>query len=158
MSRLDSFLRRMSAQRDGLNWLAEQVVDTSGDVIEMGLGNGRTYDHLREILTDRRIWVIDRALNCHHSCVPPEEDYIEADGNVGLEQLAARGVKAALAHYDFGIGNDALDQAESARMSPLIAAVMAPGGYIISGQPLVGFTEIDGPDTIAKGRYFFYQA
>ena len=42
--------------------------------------------------------------------------------------------------------------------SPALAAVMAPGGLIVSGQPLVGFARIDGPDTIAPDRYLFYRA
>ena len=61
MSRLESFRRRLTAQIDGINWAIEQTKDTQGDILEMGLGNGRTYDHLREN-TDRRIWVIDRIL------------------------------------------------------------------------------------------------
>ena len=51
MSRLDSFRRRLTAQIDGLNWAADNLPDM-GDVLELGLGNGRTYDHLREHLPD----------------------------------------------------------------------------------------------------------
>jgi len=40
MSRLDSMLRRLTAQRDGLNWAAEQITDVPGDALDMGLGNG----------------------------------------------------------------------------------------------------------------------
>ena len=52
MSRLDSMLRRLTAQRDGLNWAAAQIETLSGEVLDMGLGNGRTYDHLREVLQE----------------------------------------------------------------------------------------------------------
>ncbi|MEM9552591.1 MAG: class I SAM-dependent methyltransferase, partial [Pseudomonadota bacterium] len=79
MSRLDSMLRRLSAQRDGLNWAAARIKGRPGDVLDLGLGNGRTYDHLREILPERRIWVIDRVLKCHPSCVPPEQDFLEGE-------------------------------------------------------------------------------
>lgn len=75
-----------------------------------------------------------------------------------LRDLAGRGVKIILAHYDFGQGIKADDVAEAARLSPLIAAVVAKGGIIVSGQPLVGFEQIQGPDTIAKDRYLFYRA
>ena len=63
MSRLDSIMRRLAAQRDGLEWATERTKDMPGDALDMGLGNGRTYDHMREI-SDRRIWVIDRVLQC----------------------------------------------------------------------------------------------
>ena len=76
MSRLDSMLRRLAAQRDGLNWAAEKLAGVPGDALDLGLGNGRTYDHLREILPDRRIWVIDRVLQCHPSCEPPAADLL----------------------------------------------------------------------------------
>ncbi|TMV07584.1 hypothetical protein FGK63_08935 [Ruegeria sediminis] len=158
MSRLDSMLRRLTAQRDGLNWAAAQIADHEGDVLDMGLGNGRTYDHLREILPDRRIWVMDRVLQCHPSCEPPEEDFLQGEAEPMLERLARDGHRIALAHYDFGMGIKEDDVAEAARLSPLIARVMQAGGLLISGQPLVGFERITGPDSIAPDRYLFYRA
>jgi len=158
MSRLDSMLRRLSAQRDGLNWAAAQISDLPGDVLDLGLGNGRTYDHLREILPDRRIWVIDRVLQCHPSCVPPGDDFLEGEAEAMLAALAGRGAGIALAHYDLGFGVKAKDVAEAERLSPALARVMRPGGLIVSGQPLVGFTPVTGPQTIAPERYLFYQS
>ncbi|MEX0351236.1 MAG: class I SAM-dependent methyltransferase [Paracoccaceae bacterium] len=158
MSRLDSMLRRLSAQRDGLNWAAGQIEGHKGEVLDMGLGNGRTYDHLREILPDRRIRVMDRALACHPSCIPPEEDFLQGEAEPMLRRLAEDGRSVILAHYDFGRGIKEEDVAEAARLSPLIAHVMIPGALLVSGQPLVGFEQISGPDTIAKDRYLFYRA
>ncbi|NDW45093.1 class I SAM-dependent methyltransferase [Ruegeria sp. PrR005] len=158
MSRLDSMLRRLTAQRDGLNWAAAQIETLSGEVLDMGLGNGRTYDHLREVLPGRRIWVMDRVLQCHPSCTPPEADFLMGEAEPMLEKLASQGAPIVLAHYDFGMGIKAEDVAEAAGLSPLIARVMVPGGLIISGQPLVGFTEIKGPDSIPPERYLFYRA
>ncbi len=158
MSRLDSMLRRFTAQRDGLNWAAEKVANLTGDALDMGLGNGRTYDHMREIMPDRRIWVMDRILQCHHSCVPPEQDFLQGEAEDSLAKLADMGAKIVLSHYDFGFGVKEKDVAEAARFSPLIASVMAKGGIIVSGQPLVGFTALQGPDHIAPDRYYFYLA
>jgi len=155
MSRLDSIMRRLAAQRDGLEWAAERTKDMAGDALDMGLGNGRTYDHMREIL-DRRIWVIDRVLQCHPSCIPPKADFLEGEAEAMLEKMAAAGAQIVLAHYDFGFGVKEKDVAEAVRLSPAIARIMAPGGLIVSGQPLVGFTELDGPSTVAKDRYCFY--
>lgn len=157
MSRLDSMLRRLTAQRDGLNWAAAQINGVDGDVLDMGLGNGRTYDHLREILPGRRIWVMDRVLQCHPDSTPPAEDFLQGEAEPMLEKLAQNGSGIAMAHYDFGRGIKSEDVAEAARLSPMIANVMLPGGLLISGQPLVGFDQIKGPETIAPDRYLFYR-
>lgn len=155
MSRLDSIMRRLAAQRDGLEWAANRTKDMVGDALDMGLGNGRTYDHMREVL-DRRIWVIDRVLQCHPSCIPPKADFLEGEAEAMLDKMATTGTQIVLAHYDFGFGVKEKDVAEAIRLSPAIARIMAPGGIIVSGQPLVGFTALDGPDTVAKDRYQFY--
>ncbi|MEM8731437.1 MAG: class I SAM-dependent methyltransferase [Pseudomonadota bacterium] len=158
MSRLDSMLRRLTAQRDGLNWAVDQIRDLDGDILDLGLGNGRTYDHLREIFPDRRIWVIDRVLACHPSCTPPEADFLQGEAAPMLAALREKTTGIAMAHYDLGRGIKHEDVAEAAALSPDIAAVMAAGGLLISGQPLVGFTQIQGPDTIAPDRYLFYRS
>lgn len=158
MSRLDSMLRRLAAQRDGLNWAAVQIAGRSGDVLDMGLGNGRTYDHLRGLLPDRRILVMDRVLQCHPSCVPPPEDFLMGEAEPALRHLAETGSRVVLAHYDFGSGVKSDDVAEAARLSPLIARIMLPGGYLVSGQPLAGFRQVRGPDSIDPDRYLFYRA
>lgn len=157
MSRLDSMLRRLAAQRDGLNWAAGEIADMAGDVLDLGLGNGRTYDHLREILPDRRIRVIDRVLQCHPSCTPPDADLLLGEAEPMLQQLVDSGARIVLAHYDFGRGIKEEDVAEAARLSPLIAKVMVPGGLIVSGQPLVRFEDAGGPGGIQPGRYMFYR-
>jgi len=157
MSRLDSFLRRMSAQRDSLNWISDRMSDLEGDVVEVGLGNGRTYDHLRELFPTRRIWVIDRGLNCHPTCVPPQDLFMQGEADEMLGALHANGVRAALIHYDLGTGIDAADQQESRRMSQLIAQLLVPGGHVVSGQPLIGLPQIDGPENVARDRYMIYR-
>lgn len=158
MSRLESMRRRLTAQIDGINWAADQIAGIDGDILEMGLGNGRSYDHLRQQITDRRIWVIDRVLNPHPSCVPPDHDFLQGEAEDMLKRLAQGRAKIALAHYDFGFGVKKLDVEEGAKLSPAIAEVMAPGGLVLSQQPLLGFTQINGPDTVDPERYLFYRA
>ncbi len=157
MSRLNSMMRRLAAQADGLEWGNTMVDSLSGDFLDMGLGNGRTYDHIREIAPNRRIWVIDRALNCHHSCVPPKEDFLQGEAEEMLRKMAADGTKVALAHYDFGFGDKDKDVAEAARLSAFIKEIMLPGGVLVSGQPLVSFEQVRGPTTVAPERYYFYR-
>lgn len=158
MSRLESMRRRLTAQIDGINWAAGLISDIPGDVLEMGLGNGRTYDHLRQEIQGRRIWVIDRELNAHPSCIPPAADFLQGEADDMLTRLAQSNQKMAMAHYDFGHGVKEKDVAEGAALSPFIAAVMAPGGLVLSQQPLIGFQQIKGPDTIDPERYLFYRS
>ena len=44
MSRLDSFIRRLEAQRSCLETAVALVADLPGPILELGLGNGRTFD------------------------------------------------------------------------------------------------------------------
>ncbi len=157
MSRLESMMRRLSAQKIGLEWAIEATKDIAGDALEIGLGNGRSYDHLREKVTNRRVWVIDRQLQCHPSCVPPKEDFLQGEAEDMFAEMKKRGMQISLAHYDFGIGVTERDEAEAARLSPMIKAVMAPDAIILSCQPLIGFTHIKGPEGIPAGRYHFYR-
>ncbi|MBM3542582.1 MAG: hypothetical protein FJX51_11085, partial [Alphaproteobacteria bacterium] len=68
MSRLDSFIRRLQAQRACLDHAAMLVRDLPGPVLEFGLGNGRTYDHLRETFPGREIFAFDRQVAAHPDC------------------------------------------------------------------------------------------
>ena len=85
MTRLDSAIRRLQAQRACLDRAAELVQDTPGPVLELGLGNGRTYDHLRARLAGRDIFVFERAPAAHPDSMPPADRLIL--GNI-LETLA----------------------------------------------------------------------
>ena len=73
MSRLDSFIARMQAQRDCLNFLQPLVKREAGPILEVGLGNGRTYDHLRDLFPGRDIYVFERKVAAHPDCIPPDD-------------------------------------------------------------------------------------
>ena len=78
MTRLDSVIRRLTAQRDLLDWAAGEI-DPGGLVLELGLGNGRTYDHLRDRLPGREIYVFERSPAAHPSCMPADSYMIVGD-------------------------------------------------------------------------------
>ncbi|MHA1546704.1 MAG: class I SAM-dependent methyltransferase, partial [Alphaproteobacteria bacterium] len=65
MSRLDSVIRRLTAQRSCLDQAAKMIGTVPGIVVELGLGNGRTFDHVREILPEREIFVFERQVKAH---------------------------------------------------------------------------------------------
>lgn len=157
MSRLESMRRRLTAQIDGLNWAAADIASTPGDVAEIGLGNGRTYDHLREALPDRRIWVIDRQMAAHPSCVPPETDFLQGDATEKLSALIESKAQVIFAHYDLSKGVPSQDAVLAAEVAPLLEQLVLPGGVVVSGQPLPLPNRIKGPGLADPDRYFFYR-
>ncbi|HZU90490.1 MAG TPA: class I SAM-dependent methyltransferase [Stellaceae bacterium] len=160
MSRLDSFIRRLEAQRACLDLAARLIRDRDGAVLEMGLGNGRTYDHLRELLPERRIYVCERRLAAHPASVPPAELLILGDMRETLPRLAAqlRG-RVALAHFDAGSGDEAANRAQAALLGPLFAPLLCAGGVLVSDPPfaLDGFEPIALPEGVMPGRYHMYR-
>lgn len=157
MSRLDSFIRRVSAQRDVLDHVCDLIAGLPGPVLELGLGNGRTFHHLRERLPDRRIIAFDRALGAHRSSVPPEEDLVLGE----IRETAVRfiGIGAALVHADIETNYAEVDTQTMHWLPPLAADLLQPGGIVASGLPLQDSTlrHLDLPAGVPSGRYFLYR-
>ncbi len=161
MSRLDSFIRRMQAQRTCLNWAADAIAGLPGPVLELGLGNGRTYDHLREILPDRDIYVFDRRIKAHPACIPPDDRMFLGEAAETLPRAAdALGRTAVLLHTDLGTGDAEANAALAEEIGPMLAALMAPGGIVVANHELAvaGWTQLPEPDGVKPGRYFLYRA
>ena len=160
MSRLDSFIRRLEAQRACLDHAAALIADLQGAVLELGLGNGRTYDHLRELFPARDILVCERRVAAHPDCVPPPERLILGDMRETLpaagEQLAG---KVALAHLDVGTGDAAANRALAAELTPLVLPLLCSGGVLVSDPPHDNpeLEAVPLPDGVASGRYHLYR-
>jgi len=158
MSRLDSFIRRMTAQRDILNQVANQaLLPESGNILELGLGNGRTYSHLREIFPERRIIVFDRAVMAHSSCIPQESNIVL--GEIAETAKGFIGSNAAFAHADIGSGNDEIDEQTLQWLPELMAGLLMTNGIALSGLPLETnqLESLPIPEGIDKMRYFLYR-
>ncbi len=157
MSRLDSFIRRLTAQRDVLNHIMTEVKAIDGPVVELGLGNGRTYDHLREHLPDRRIIAFDRVLAAYSSCVPAAEDLVI--GDIRETAAAFHGLSAALVHADIGTGYADSDAVTLTWLPELVANLLRKGGIAASGLPLdhPNLEPHPAPRSVPEGRYFLYR-
>jgi hypothetical protein len=158
MSRLDSFIRRMQAQRDVLNHIADNGwVPIDGLVLEVGLGNGRTYDHLREKFTTQRIVVFDRSAHTHPASTPSEEDMILGEISETIKQFA--GADAALAHVDIGTFSADIDASTLTWLPQSIVAVLATGGLAASGLPLEHdmLEPLPLPSGVVDGHCYFYR-
>ena len=161
MSRLDSVIRRLAAQRDCLNHAAGLVAGVNGVVLELGLGNGRTFDHLRELFPEREIHVFERQVAAHPDCVPEPERLILGDVEAALVRERARFVgRVALAHIDLANGVAAASDRLFAAIAGLLQPLMAPGGVVVSERELRGmpWTELALPQGVPRERYWLYRA
>ena len=160
MSRLDSFIRRLKAQRAALNYAFGLIGGVPGPVLELGLGNGRSYDHLRENIKDRRIFVFERKVGAHPDCIPPDRDLILGEVIENLPNaIRLIGQPAALLHSDLGSGDKVATKKLYEQIAPGLRAALAPRGILVSDQPVEtgGLETLTAPDVV-PGRYFVYRA
>lgn len=156
-SRLESVIRRLVAQRDILDAVCPHVLAMDGPVIELGLGNGRTFDHLRKRLPGRRIVGFDRVLAAHRDSGPPEGDLVI--GEISETAAGFAGIGAALVHADIGTGYDEKDAMTLEWLPGLVASLLRPSGLAASGLPLdhPDLEPLPVPPGVPEGRYFLYR-
>ena len=138
VSRLDVNIRRLQAQRACLGLAAEAIRGLDGPIFELGLGNGRTYDHLRELCPEREIFVFDREVAAHPDCIPDPAHLMLGDLRDTLPEAAERfrGV-VALVHADFGTARPERDaklaRAIAGQLPKLVRPGAKPGTSMTSG-------------------------
>ena len=139
---------------------AELVRGVDGYVLELGLGNGRTYDHLRSLFAEREIYVCERRVAAHPDCLPPPERLILGDMRQTLatarDWLAGR---VACAHFDVGTGDAAANLVLAAELAPKILPLLCRGGVLVS-DPAIDRDELAVlplPEGIAPDRYHLYR-
>ena len=160
MSRLESAIRRLEAQRDCIDAAASMLDGRDGCILELGLGNGRTYDHLRARFPDSSIYVFDRHVRSHPDSTPDDSHLFIGDFFATLPQAAARiGATAILAHCDFGSGKEQLDAQVAAGLAAAVAPLMQLGALVLSDQPMrhPDWQPIALPTTVATGRYYMFR-
>jgi SAM-dependent methyltransferase len=160
VSRLDSFIRRLEAQRACIDAAAESIAALKGPVLELGLGNGRTYDHLRERLVGREIFVFERQLAAHPACIPDSEHLFLGDIHETLPAAVARFEgRVALIHSDIGTGDAEANAVIASFLSDYLTRFLRPGGLIIADQPmtLAAADSLPLPEGVKPGRYFIYR-
>jgi hypothetical protein len=159
VSRLDSVIRRLQAQRACLNRAAELVRGTDGVILELGLGNGRTYDHLRELFADRDIYVCERRVAAHPDCIPPADRLLLGDMFETLPAARFLVGRVALAHFDAGTGDEAANLRLAAGLRPLIVPLLCIGAVLATQQAMADsqLQILPLPDEVPEGRYHLYR-
>jgi hypothetical protein len=149
----------MQAQRDCLNAAARMIADVPGSVFDLGLGNGRTFDHLRETLPDREVFVFDRVVNANPKSTP-DAAYLflgEVVDQLAVQQSRFTGA-VALVHSDLGTGT-AEDAPLTAALIPLLRPLLASGAVLVANNPFpdAGWELLPLPDGVPAARYFMYR-
>ena len=160
MTRLDLFIDRMVSQRACLNHAVAATSHLPGPVFELGLGNGRTYHHLRAALDAADIWVFERAIASHPDSTPPEDRVILGDVRETLVQALGRfGATARLVHADLGGHNSEKNDRFAREISPLVEPLLAPGGLMVSSDRMYfgALVEQPLPEGAVPGRCFIYK-
>ncbi len=135
MSRLDSHIRQKIAQRDSINLAAEWLGEAAGLIVEFGLGNGRSYSHLKERFAGREIFCFDRRNVSHPLSCPPAShlflgEFSDFLADPALHRRFAGSV--ILVHLDIGTEDAVKPEALVGR----IQAWLRPGAVVLSDQAL----------------------
>ncbi|MEL7543153.1 MAG: class I SAM-dependent methyltransferase [Pseudomonadota bacterium] len=160
MSRFDDFVHRVTAQRALLNLAAERISDIEGVIFEVGLGNGRTFDHLRTILPDREIYVFDRKARAHENSTPDAAFLIEGQLQDTLPAAVARFAgKVALVHSDIGNQSPVHCANMQRLLNDTITPALTSGGILLSDLKLAppGLAPLMRPEAIDADWYDAWQ-
>ena len=165
MSRLDSHIRQKIAQRDTLNLAAERLGRRGGDIVEFGLGHGRSYSHLAERFPEHAVYCFDRRDVTPPGWGPPPERLVlgELGEVLGDPAVHARFAgRVILAHMDLASGPD-----DDARLHHFVVgrvvAWLAPGGWLLSDRALTldPAWRLEPVDTAVRvqhpDRYYAYE-
>ena len=133
---------RLLSQRAALAWGMAQIDGVPGDIVEFGLGNGRSFDHLRKHLPEREIYVFDRAASAHPDSTPAKDRLILGDfrdsAPQNLERFRGR---VALLHADTGSYDHVASRLLTSDLSAIWAAMLCKGGVLLCDQ---GSAQIEG--------------
>jgi hypothetical protein len=159
-TRLDKAIRRLQAQRACLDWAAKEIAAVSGIVMELGLGNGRSFDHLRARLPRREIIVFERNPAAHPASTPAADRLII--GNLEDTLPAARerfASRVAFLHSDIGTGDDERNARFAEWLGPHILPLLAPGAMVASDQRLPALEQwrAKPPEGVGEDRYYVYR-
>jgi hypothetical protein len=160
LSRLEKLLFRLESQLAVLAFVAREIEGRNGVVFELGLGKGRTYDHLRQRLPGREIFVFEREVDTNPWRMPDPSHLIMGEMAETLPAMARRFAgKVVLAHSDVGSFDRAHNAAMAALVSRLLPPALVPGALVVADLPLSlpGCAPVPLPEGAIDGRYFLYR-
>ncbi len=137
LSRLEKLYFRLEAQHACLAWAFAELESRPGVVFELGLGHGRSFDHLRMHLPGRDIYVFDREAGSYPDCTPDPQHLILGDLDATLPAAAKRFAgQVVLAHSDVGSFEASHNRMMSELVSVTCRRALAQDAIILSDLPL----------------------
>lgn len=158
-SRLERMIARLTAQRACLDAAVAEVGALPGPMIELGLGKGRTYDHLRRLAPEREIIVFEKLLHAPPECTPEPQDLILGDFRETWPGAVARvGAGAVLAHADIGSHDLEADAALANEIAPLLDRLLRPGAVVLCDRAMqvACWRRLPLPEAACGWPYHYY--
>lgn len=159
-SNLEEMIERFVTQKACLDKAIALIRDVPGPALELGLGKGRTFDHLRTHGGGREIFVFDRGVYAVPSLRPDHDHFIEGDFLKTLPHAHERiGEPAALVHADMGSDDPVRDAELAAELAPLIDALARAGAVVLSDREMEAprWTPLPLPDDAGDWPYFMWR-
>ncbi len=160
ITRLEKLLYRLQSQHACLNWAFGEIEGVPGIVFELGLGLGRTFNHLSAHLPQREIYVFERQVHSYPDCTPEDDQLVIGDLAETLPMMAARHAgKVCLVNSDVGSFDKAQNAAMAGLVSGAVGPALAPGALILSDLPLdiPGTRALALPAGAHEGRFYLYR-
>ena len=143
-----------------MDWAAKNIHKQRGVVLEFGLGNGRTFDHMRKLLPQRDIYVFEREIAAHPDCIPHPAFQFIGDFRdsipMAIEQL---GRSAALAYLDIGAEQKNTSLALASKITPCIEKLLCVNAIVVSEQEVERWRsyKLQLPAGISENRIHLYR-
>ncbi|MEE2981627.1 MAG: class I SAM-dependent methyltransferase [Pseudomonadota bacterium] len=158
MSRLDYSIGRLKTSRACIDHAVAEVGGLPGPILELGLGNGRTFDHLRESLPGRDIFVFELEIAAHPDCIPDDDHLLLGDIKDTLPLAVARFAgQAPLFHADVGSFDHAINAAIAAQIEPFVPQLMRPDGLVVTSVAFPNLQPYPLPAGAIPDTYFMYR-
>ena len=139
---------------------AKNIHKQRGVVLEFGLGNGRTFDHMRKLLPQRDIYVFEREIAAHPDCIPhPAFQFIGDFRDSIPRAIEQLGRSAALAHLDIGTGQKNTSLALASKIAPCIEKLLCGNAIVVSEQEVERWRsyKLQLPAGISENRIHLYR-
>ena len=135
-SQLERMLARLATQKACLEFAHREIDNRPGAIFELGLGKGRTYDHLRKLFPAHDIHAFDRVLHAPRSCTPDAEHLWLGDFRYSLRspRLAERHV--LLVHADVGSDDQRQDVQLVQAIAPMLDNLLSSGALILTDRQM----------------------
>jgi hypothetical protein len=143
------------SQRASLERASVLVTQLPGPALQIGWADGIAYDHLREVLRRRELFVFDHAIAATGDAPPDAEHRILGDPAETLPQAWERWRReAALVYLSFPAPARA-----AAELAPLVAPLLRPGAVVIAETTLElpGWDAIPAPEGTRDAREHLYR-